>query len=354
MLPRELIATIEASLTKALNWLLAQQADDGGWHSTTYGTLKAGAGLSALTAYTLSRIPNPPPAWSEAMERTARFLSAGFPLRKVLSAPDGTLDYPTYAAGLLLSAGKKFPVLLDQIPRAELIQYLLAAQVGAERGFEENSNEYGGWDLLGRDDARGISTGTNVSVMAFVLEALQPVEQPAANQARKLALAWLDRAQTATGDGGFPFTAVPDSLNNKARWCDEQHRMPRSYGSATCDGLRCRLACGQTVRDEPVKRALQWITEKKPVEYVPGFEHLAEENSWSQGLRFYYLQSLARVFPFLPVDIANQRAEQVAEFIIGSQRNNGSWVNESTRMREDDPLIATNFAILTLAELIRA
>ncbi len=137
--------------------------------------------------------------------------------------------------------------------------------------------------------------------MAFVLEALQPVEQPAADQARKLALAWLDRAQDATGDGGFPFTAIADSLNNKAQWRDEQHQQPRAYGSATCDGLRCLLACGQTANDKPVKRALQWITEKKPVEYVPGFEHITEVNSWSQGLRFYYAQSLAKVLQLLPL-----------------------------------------------------
>ncbi len=140
MLPRELIAAMEASLTKALAWLLTQQADDGAWHSATYGTLKAGAGLSALTAYSLSRIPKPPSEWQEAMERTARFLAVGFPLRKVLSAPDGTLDYPTYAAGLLLSSGKVFPVLLEQIPREALIQYLLAAQVSTGRGFEKSSS----------------------------------------------------------------------------------------------------------------------------------------------------------------------------------------------------------------------
>jgi hypothetical protein len=352
MLPQDLQTSIRTQLTQAVAWLLAQQASDGAWHSSTYGTLKAGAGLTALAIYTLSKLPEQTPEIREAVHKAGNFLSAGFELKRTVAAPDGTLDYPTYAAALLISAGKMFPALTERLPREKLLQYLLAAQVTQQRGFPPDAPEYGGWDLLGRDDAHGITTGTNVSVMRFVLEALSAGDFPGVPEAKKLALVWLLKAQQTTGSGGFPFTVVADSLNNKAQWSDEQHRQPQAYGSATADGLRCLLACGLTIRDELVKQAVQWLAAHPVVEWVPGFEKMPEENSWAKGLRYYYAQALVGILPLLPPEMARTRSEQLAKILLAMQQPAGCWQNDSARMREDDPLIATNFALQALAQLL--
>jgi hypothetical protein len=42
---------------RGLDWLVAQQAADGGWHSTTYGQLKDGASVTALVLEAMSHAP---------------------------------------------------------------------------------------------------------------------------------------------------------------------------------------------------------------------------------------------------------------------------------------------------------
>jgi hypothetical protein len=228
---------------------------------------------------------------------------------------------------------------------------LLQAQVTEGRGFAKDSPDYGGWDLLGVDDATGITTGSNVSVTLYALEAIADDDDKAAVAARELGLAWLTRAQKATADGGFPFTADAVSLNNKAQWRDAEHRQPRSYGTCTADGLQALLHCGERDSSESVGAAVRWLTEHKAVEVVPGFEDLPAELGWRDGLRYYYAQSLARVLRRLPTAVAEERAEKLAAWLLKAQVA-GAWKSESARMREDDPLIATSFALTALAQLV--
>ena len=58
----------------------------------------------------------------------------------------------------------------------------------------------------------------------------------------ELAKAYVLRCQQA--DGGFAFTCEPASLNNKAAYADTELTKPRSYGTATCDGVLALVACG--------------------------------------------------------------------------------------------------------------
>jgi len=234
-----------------------------------------------------------------------------------------------------------------------LLDYLVTAQVNTARGFAKDSPDYGGWDLLGVEDASGISTGTNVSVTNYALEALAGEMSPAAKSARDLGKAWLLRAQQATGDGGFAFTAEAGSINNKAQWRDSQRQKPRSYGSSTCDGIQALLHCGVAEQDEAISRAIHWLIEHPAVEIVPGFEDLPPELGWRDGLRFYFAQSLACVLHLLPQVFAEERAEKLAQWLIKEQ-SAGAWQNASARMREDDPLIATPLVMTALASLLRS
>jgi hypothetical protein len=105
------------------------------------------------------------------------------------------------------------------------------------------------------------------------------------------------------------------------------------------------------VENEPVAAAVKWLVDHAAVEIVPGFEDLPAELGWRDGLRFYYAQSLARVLHLLPEGVAQDRAERLAKWLIKEQSGAGSWKNESARMREDDPLIATPLVLTALAHL---
>jgi hypothetical protein len=66
---------------------------------------------------------------------------------------------------------------------------------------------------------------------------------------------------------------------------------------------------------------------------VPGFDaDESPEASWRTGLRFYYAAAIARVRP-------QQRVR------LPEPAGDGSFRNVNGRVKEDDPLIATTFAI---------
>jgi hypothetical protein len=353
-----------AAVSRGIVWLLKQQLPDGGWHSITYGGLRDGAAVTSLAIWTLSRLPNgsdqpqdklplaDSPELSGVVEEAAKFLALGFERRSTIASPDGSLDYPTYAAAHILEASRRFPALEKELPREALVHYLVQAQAAKSRSFQPESPDYGGWDLLGEEDATGITTGTNVSVTSIVLDALAPVKGEAVQQACELARDWVHRAQDATPDGGFAFTPEIGSLNNKAQWVDEARTRARSYGSATSDGLRALVALEGA--QERIERAVQWLVDHPSVEIVPGFDDLPPELGWRDGLRFYYAQSLARVLTLLPEAIARDRAEKMARWLLKEQAAGGQWRNASARMREDDPLISTPFCVTALVELLRS
>jgi hypothetical protein len=208
-------AEIEKSLTRGVEWLLAQQAEGGGWHSKTYGQLKDGAGVTALTLDALSRVTGLLAEKSRAaMRRGFAFLAPGLAKRDTIASPDGSLDFPTYAAALWIAARNRSQVELPDLDVMEtkLAAYLVAAQVTQARGFAMDSPSYGGWDFLGPGDAQGITTGTNISVTCHVLEALceargdreQGTGDRGVHAAIERGKAYALRCQQA--DGGFAFT----------------------------------------------------------------------------------------------------------------------------------------------------
>jgi hypothetical protein len=340
------------AIARGQRWLLTQQGSDGGWHSLTYGGLRDGAAVTSLAIATLAELPeHGNEEIVAAVDRAATFLQKGFSKRRTIASPDGSLDYPTYATALVLKAMPRFPKLEEALPGKRLVRYLVDAQAAKGRGFTNESPDYGGWDLLGVEDATGITTGTNISVTAQVLDVLPVAKTEEAKAACELARAWVHRAQDVTSDGGFAFTPEAQSLNNKAQWRDRERRQVRSYGTATADGLRALVALASP--QERIEKAVQWLVDRPAVEVVPGFEDLQAELGWRDGLRYYYAQSLSQVLRAFPLAIAQQRAEKLARWLVREQSEKGYWRNESARMREDDPLLATSFALTALGQLLR-
>lgn len=340
---------IDAAIAKGFAWLTAQQAGDGGWHSSAYGALKGGAAITSLVLYTVSHLPEK--LTSPEMDRWRRafaFFEPGLKKRQTLASPDGSLDYPTYAVPMWLLAAQRFKQPIPAATRKLLVEYLIAAQLCESRGFEPTHAAYGGWDFLGAADAQGITTGTNVSVLLYAVEALEKTDHPQAAAALTRAKGWLSRCQDSTGDGGFAFTTEPMSLNNKAEFQDAKQSRPRSYGSATADGLRALVHCGVQPTDRRVIESAAWLAKHPGTALVPGFDGLPLELGWQRGLRYYYLASLARAVHWLPPVEANKRRTQIVQALLVEQKPAGNWQSDAPRMREDDPLIATCFALIAL------
>lgn len=347
----------EKSIDRGLSWLLKQRhVKTGGWHPDTYGAMRGGASATSLAVYAGSHLPKKhrkKSEWTSGLD----FLLRGLNKRECIACPDGTLDYPTYSTALTLISTRRFGLKLPETDRKRLTAYLISAQLTAANDFPENHIDHGGWDLLGGSGAEGFTSGTNISVSYFAVKALSREKHPDRNLAIKRALSWARRCQNFAPDdpmmdGGFFFHPKKDMLGNKAEWEDKRFSRPRSYGSPTCDGLGLIAAAGLKTDHERVRGAVRWLEGETSVSKVPGFEDAAKESNWDEGLKFYFLMGLSRCIPFLDKETAQKRRTAMIEELVDLQRDDGAWQNKSDRMREDDPHIATCFALIGLSNVV--
>jgi hypothetical protein len=134
-------------------------------------------------------------------------------------------------------------------------------------------------------------------------------------------------------DGGFIFSTVIPGLNKAG--ADDGGL--RSYGTTTADGLLALRAAGLPDSHPRVSAAVRWLQRHHSPDRVPGFgDGEPTRDSWSTGLRFYYAAAVSEALPG-------------AAIVLPPQGEDGSFRNANNRVKEDDPLIATAFAIHVLA-----
>lgn len=339
----------KTSLQRGIAYLVAQQSSEGLWMSPNYGNLKDGAAMTAFVMYALSNqdFDNRDSILQAGVERLApQVLEHGF-----VTNPGGP-DYSNYGSAMLLLTCRQSGLEIDPQVEKQLVAYLGRAQLDEEEGFAPDHPDYGGWDLSGWMTGTRPTTGTNISVSSVVIEAISRYRHlDNVALALKRSESWITGLQNRTGDGGFFFHPRRDHDGNKAGWADGNARNEtRSYGTATADGITILSTLGRADDDSDLQAAVNWIAERDDLTQVPGFEHEAGEASWAHGLKFYYYQSLARCLPRFSTTDARKMAAQMIEQIESTQRADGSWSNPNARMREDDPLIATGFAIMALRQ----
>jgi hypothetical protein len=236
-------------------------------------------------------------------------------------------DYPTYATALAVLALRH----CGKTQEADrMASFLGRQQFTEESGWKPEDAPYGGW---GFGDARHPPEPghLDLSMTRYALQALGPSD-PACAKAE----VFLRRCQNQ--DGGFLFSPVVVDANKAGR--------DRSYGTATADGILALLAVGAKLDDTRVKAAIRWLVEHHRIDRVPGFPE--DDRSWSRAMIFYYLAASAQVFRRL--DVRHDWRKGIADMLVKSQRPDGSWKSESFLMKEDDPLIATRFALTALLE----
>ena len=167
-----------------------------------------------------------------------------------------------------------------------------------------------------------------------VLQALAAGGLPQSDPAFTRARVFVERCQNP--DGGLFFsTVVLDA--NKAGQAGEQYR---SYGTTTADGILALLALGTPRQNERLRAAERWLAAHDSPDSTAGFIGPAYQR-WTTGLRFYYAAVSAQVF-------ATPNPKLTAS-LTAAQRSDGSWRNAENLVKEDDPLIATGFAVMALA-----
>ena len=329
-----------SSLTRAAHYLWAQQAADGGFHSATYGLLRSGQSLTPFVLGALLRVPDATvPAG--AVDRAIAFIRRHTSPDGAVGVTGGDADYPNYATALavdaLVAAQRGLPAVAHRAKAgswradiAPMVAQLRAQQFSEANGWTSDHPAYGGWGMGGAIRRPPDAGHVDLSMTRFVLEALRAAGVDGSDPAMTRARVFLERSQNH--DGGFFFSPVTSALNKAGRSAEGFV----SYGTATADGVLALRASGVSDSDDRIAKGIAWLDRNHQSERVPGFdEGESPQASWGAGLRFYYAAAIARVRP-------QQRVR------LPEQADDGSFRNANGRVKEDDPLIATTFAIQTI------
>ena len=319
-------------LARAAQYLWSQQAADGGFHSTTYGLLRSGQSLTPLVLGALLRVPDAiEPAPAGAVDRALAFIATHTNTDGALGRTGGDSDdYPNYATALAVHAivaARRGAWARDIAP---MVAQLRVQQFSESNGWTPEHTAYGGWGMGGPIHRPPDAGHVDLSMTRYVLEALQASGVPASDPAMRRALVFLERSQN--DDGGFIFSPVMPALNKAGQAGGEFV----SYGSTTADGVLALRASGLPDTHDVIARAIGWLRKNHRPDRVPGFdERESSKDSWSTGLRFYYAAAMSHALPDARVDLPDQG-------------DDGSFRNANSRVKEDDPLIATAFAVHVL------
>lgn len=358
---------IETAVAAGTKFLLSQQQNDGVWRSQTYGLLKEGTSLTPLV---LSSLPITS-ATEQARQRGLDAMASWIDFLGNTSRFRTTPQSPVYAAGLSLRLLKK-----SESPQKEAIatawrDLLLAHQLAEVNHWPVDDPRFGGWGYSHEPPRRPDDPDTlsplsepNLSATVIALEGLTTLPDDARTEAaRANAVAFVRGCQNwhslaadsdqAFDDGGFYF-ALDDEVRNKAGVAGTDSTGQRrfvSYGSATADGLRALIYCGLPVGHPRVTAARRWL-----VDHFGDGSHLgnypADRAQLKPSLDYYYAASVAHALRVARTEESPRDAQHWAMILsarlIQKQHSEGWWANPAVDVREDDPLIATSFALVAL------
>ena len=346
--PKDIEAQRTAAIERGLEFLRTHgQADDGTF------TIQAGPGLTglALTA-----------ALRNGVDIDDPMVAKGFQALEGFVKPDGGI----YGNGRLKNYETCVAIVAFQLANtdgrydkliANADKFVRTLQYGATGNEPKSDVWYGGagYGGPGRPD---------LSNTSYLVDALVAGGGEANDEAIQRALVFVSRCQNLArhgndtkfaalvNDGGFYYTIPTESVDPSSSDRSSSDRYTadgglRSYGSMTYSGFKSLIYAGLTENDPRVKAALEWIGKHYTVADNPG--------QGDAGL-YYYYHAFAAALAASKLDAIESadgakhdwRSDLVVE-LAKRQNENGSWTNENRQWFENDPNLATSFALIALS-----
>ena len=339
-----------AARRAAVGFFAARQSPDGAWRSAQYGALRDGDALAPLVLWALAD------AAAEPVARGMRWLEKLTDTASARAEPWAELRYPLFTAS---HAAQVFATAGDARRAAFWADVVERLRIAEPLGWPASAAACGAWSdaaapprLAPGEWPPPDMLAPNISATRLALQALVATGRRARAAAARTFLAQCQNFASAPGDtlddGGFFFT-TGDPIRNKAGTAGRGRY--RSYGSATCDGLLALAACGAAADDPRLRAALAWLRR-----HAAGAQHsgtwAADRADDRESLRYYHAQACAAVLATLPPAqdawAGAQRRALTAD-LLAAQSPDGSWAGARPHSFEDEPLVATAFALRALA-----
>jgi len=340
---------IRDSLNRSLVWLRAQQNADG-----SFGKDTLHPALTALPLIAFQREPTGRFAKEEFVAKGYAYLR-GFtqPDGGIYSKENGLANYNTSVC-LLALAGANEPKDLDTLVKARA--YVVGQQAD---GMAKPETDGGiGYGSIGASPKRGHPDLDNTVV---ALEALRATKHLIADKPGTKDLNWnaaidfVARCQNlpsnkqpwASGDadnkGGFIY--YPGFSNAGEVTLEGGGKALRSYGSMSYAGLLSFIYADVKSDDPRVTAAVAWLRKHYTLDENPGLE---------KSGYFYYLHLMAKGLTaagITEIEVGGKKSDwrlALAERLMKLQQQDGSWMNDTARWKENNPVLVTTYCALTL------
>jgi len=334
------LAEAKAAIAKGTKYLVSVQKESGGFSDEQFPA------LTALPLWALA-------GSGDAGLAGAADKAAGFVASK--AQPDGGIYVPIpgrKGGGLGNYNTSVCVTALHATGKKDFTRIILNARSYiASSQFEMEGIHQGGF---GYDKASGraYSDLLNTAFAADAMRRTQGVEEsrPAGEKKADInwdaALKYAEKLQSKEGEqkGGFVYNPV----DPKAGVGTNKTGRVRinAYGSITYSGLLTMLHAKLERSDPRVKSAFEYLGKFWTLEENPGVGQ--------QGLYFYYT-IIARALVAAESDAELKKdgalipwRELLIKKLVSLQKPDGSWANENNRWWENDPVLASSYALIAL------
>lgn len=347
------------AIDKGLAWLKQQQKEDGSIPNPENG--ENAATHPSLTAMPLIAFYRQPTG--KAAGEYADVLNKGYAFLRSKVQPDGgiyTTGLANYNTSVCLVALLNSGDPKDEPILARARDFVAGQQ--AKNMVKPETDGGIGYGTTGVSPKRGHPDLDNTLIALEALHAYK-VTHPSTEIPKDKDLDWqaaidfISRCQNLTAynkqpwasddaanKGGFIY--FPGSSNAGEQDLPDGKKALRSYGTMSYAGLLSYIYADLKPDDLRVTSALEWLQKNYTLEENPGLGHA--------GLYYYYhLASkglaTAKVREMTTADGKKvDWARDMALKVMNLQASNGSWVNDTARWMEKDPVLVTSYCVITL------
>lgn len=363
----DLSQRIAGSFTKAADWLVKQQGEDGMWRIGKYPS----TGYTALVAYALAGAPEfVRKQYDGAVNKAvAQVLKKQNDDGSFSELQGANKSYVSSVVVMLL-------VTLDKEKHKEPIKKVEAflVQAQAKKGVDKGGSGYGDVEIKIVDGKPQIQVQdkADLSNTSFVIEALEKSGLSAESEYYQYVAEFLSKLQQNSetntdpeylkllaergirigDDGGFVYSPF-ESKAGEVTGPDGTKTM-KTYASMTYAGLKSLIYAHLKKEDPRVQAAMKWIKKNYTLEINAGFGVDEVKRTHLQGLFYYYMSFAKALNAYAEATLETEDgkkhewARDLAEKLLTIQKaaEGQAWTNENPRWGESDPVLTTSYVLI--------